>query len=112
VKIIQLNEKQHQVLNSNVSKVTNSFKTAHFFIHDFIDIEKMFLYECLYHHFQAQTKIILCMIFMSIAAQLLSDERTLHSCFKISIVCHNIFICFITACLKLVHLLKCTILII
>jgi hypothetical protein len=112
VKIIQLNEKQHQVLNSIVLKVTDSFKTAHFFIHDSVNIEKTFLYECLCHHFQAQTNIILCVIFISIAAQLLSDERTSHFRFKIFIICHDIFICFITACLKLAHLLKCITLII
>ncbi len=111
-KIAQLNEKQRQVLNSIVSIITDSLKTAHFFIHDSANIEKTFLYECLYHHFQAQTKIVLCMISMSIAAQLLLDERTSHSRFKISIIYHDTSICFITARLKLVNLLKRMILII
>jgi len=99
-------------LNSIVLTVTDSLKTAHFFIHDSANIEKTFLYECLYHHFQAQTKIILCIIFMSIAAQLLLDERTSHFRFKILIVYHDTSICFIIARLKLVNLLKRTILII
>ncbi len=99
-------------MNSIILTVTNSLKTAHFFIYDFANIEKTFLYECLYHHFQAKTKIILCMIFISIATQLLLDERTLHSCFKISIICHDTSICFIIACLKFINLLKCMILII
>ena len=99
-------------MNSIVSVVTDSLKTAHFFIHDSADIKKTFLYECLCHHFRAQTKIILCMISTSIAAQLLFNERTSHSRFKISIVCHDTLICFITACSELVNLLKCTILII
>jgi len=99
-------------LNSIVSTVTDSLKTAHFFIHNFVDIEKTFLYECLCYHFQAQTKIILCMIFMSIAAQLLLDERTSHSHFKISIIYYDTSIYFITARSELVNLLKCTILII
>ncbi len=111
-KITQLNEKQRQVLNSIVSVITDSLKTAHFFIHDSADIEKTFLYECLCHHFRAQAKIVLCVISMSIAAQLLLDERTSHFRFKISIVCHDTSICFITARLELVNLLKRTILII
>ncbi len=52
------------------------------------------------------------MIFMSIAAQLLLDEKTSHSYFKISIVYHDTLIYFIIACSKLVNLLKCMILII
>ena len=99
-------------MNSIVSVVTDSLKTAHFFIHDSADIKKTFLYECLCHHFRAQTKIILCMISTSIAAQLLFNERTSHSRFKISIVCHDTLICFITACSELVNLLKHIILII
>ncbi len=99
-------------MNSIILTVTNSLKTAHFFIHDSADIKKMFLYECLYHHFQAQIKIILCMIFMSIAAQLLLNERTSHFRFKISIIYHDTSICFIIAHSELVNLLKHTILII
>jgi len=99
-------------LNSIISTVTDLLKTAHFFIHNSADIEKTFLYECLCHHFQAQTKIVLCMIFMSIAAQLLLNERISYSHFKISIICHDTLIYFITACSELVNLLKHMILII
>jgi len=52
------------------------------------------------------------MIFTSIAAQLLFDERTSYFHFKILIICHDTFICFIIACSKLVNLLKRMILII
>jgi hypothetical protein len=112
MKIVQLNEKQRQVFNSIMSEVMNLFKIIHFFIHDSADIKKTFLYECLCHHFQMQTKIVLCMIFTSIVAQLLSDEKTSYFHFKISIIYHDTFICFITACSELADLLKCTILII
>jgi hypothetical protein len=51
MKTVQLNKKQRQVFNSIMSEIINSFKIAHFFIHDSADIEKTFLYKCLYHHF-------------------------------------------------------------
>jgi len=111
-KTAQLNEEQRQALNSIVSAVTDSPKTAHFFIHGPAGTGKTFLYECLCHHFRAQAKIVLCVAFTGIAAQLLSGGRTSHSRFKIPIICHDTSTCSITARSELAHLLKHTALII
>ena len=105
-KTAQLNTEQLQIFDNILIVIVNCAETTQFFVHDVAETDKIFLYECLCHHFRAQKFIVLCVASTDIAAQLLFDEEISHSRFKIFIVCSNTSICHVSAQFELTQLIR------
>ena len=56
-----------KLLTNILIVIINCAETTHFFVHDVAKINKIFLYECLCHHFRAQKFIVLCVASIDIA---------------------------------------------
>jgi len=94
-----------------VTIVTNLY-TAHFFLQNFTNISKIFLYCTLCNHYYASNKIILCIIFFEITILLLSNNYISHFCFKIVLKLHEFTNYNIEKNIQLINLIKKTDLII
>ena len=99
----KLNEEQVTCFNAIVAAVERHEQDPHqpaptgaFFLHGPAGTGKTFLYNCLYSHFLAQEKIVLCVASSGIAAQLLPGGRTAHSRFKIPLTNDTNAVCNIT----------------
>jgi len=73
---------------------------------------KTYVYNTLCYFLRGQGKIVLCVALSGIAALLLIDGRTAHSCFKIPINIHELSMCEIKKNSQLADLIRATDLII
>ena len=77
-----------------------------FFLHDFVNTNKIFLYQILCHYYRAQNDIVLCVTFLKIAIFLLFEEQISHFRFKISLKITNDTICHIIRNMRLYDFLR------
>ncbi len=88
-----MNANQLHCFNMIFAIVEQDSHNAHFFVQEFANTNKIFLYRTLYHHFRARNEIIICVVSSSIAILLLFDDQISHFCFKISLQIMNETIC-------------------
>ncbi len=108
----RMNSNQLHCFNTIVAIVEQNSQNVHFFVQELANINKIFLYRTLCHHFRARNEIVICVISSSIATLLLFDDQTSHSRFKISLQITNETICNITRNTHLYEFLRRTKLII
>jgi len=94
-----------------VTIAKNSY-IAHFFLQNFINISKIFLYCTFCNHYHANDKIILCIIFFKITALLLFSDCISHFYFKIVLKLYEFTNCNIEKNIQLMNLIQKTDLII
>ncbi len=73
-KVTSFNAEQRAAFNNIVAAVKQNDFNAHFFLQNSIDINKTYLYKRLCYYFRAQSRIVLCIIFINVAALLLFNE--------------------------------------
>jgi len=73
-KVASFNAEQRAAFNNIVAAVKQNDSDAHFFLQNLINTDKTYLYKKLCYYFRAQSRIVLCVIFINVAALLLSDE--------------------------------------
>ncbi len=88
-----MNSNQLHCFNTIVAIIEQNSQNAHFFVQEFANTDKIFLYRTLCHHFRARDEIVICVTSSSIATLLLFDDQTSHSRFKISLQITNETIC-------------------
>ena len=77
-KVISFNAKQRAASNNIVVAVKQNDLNAHFFLQNLINTDKTYLYKKLCYYFRAQSRIVLCIIFINVAALLLFNEQIFH----------------------------------
>jgi hypothetical protein len=90
--LTNLNPDQHTAFDKITSAITTKSGEI-FFLHGPGGTGKTYLYNTLCYHLRSQQKIVLCVASSGIAALLLKGGRTVHSCFKIPIPCHESSVC-------------------
>jgi len=73
-KVTSFNAEQRAAFNNIVAAVKQNDSNAHFFLQSSINTDKIYLYKELCYYFRAQSRIVLYVIFINVAALLLSDE--------------------------------------
>ncbi len=73
-KVTSFNAEQRAVFNNIVAAVKQNNSDAYFFLQSLININKIYLYKKLCYYFRAQSRIVLCVIFINVAALLFSNE--------------------------------------
>ena len=92
----QLNPDQSRCFEEVVNAVTNTPKTAHFYLQGPGGTGKTFLYKTICHYFRALEKVVLCVASTGIAALLLPGGCTSHSQFRIPLVLNEESVSMIT----------------
>ncbi|CAN0880288.1 ATP-dependent DNA helicase PIF1 [Linum grandiflorum] len=100
-----LNEQQLHAYTEIMDSVTNS-KGKFFFLHGHGDTGKTFLYNCIISKVRSSGKIALVVASSGIAATLLLDGVTAHSCFKIPLKVDHLSTCNIKKGTELAELFK------
>jgi hypothetical protein len=78
-----MNESQRYYFNTIIAAVRQNLISAHFFLQNYANTGKTFLYKVIYNHFRAKGEIIIYVILSNIAALLLPDGSTSYSRFSI-----------------------------
>jgi hypothetical protein len=78
-----MNEGQRHCFDIIIIAVEQNPMSAHFFLQDYTDIGKTFLYNAIYNHFRAKKEIIIYVALSGIAALFFPGGSTSHSRFYI-----------------------------
>jgi ATP-dependent DNA helicase PIF1 len=102
----QLNTDQASCFNAITAAITDDPQTAQFYLQGPGGTGKTFLYKALCHHYRGLGRKVLCVASTGIAALLLPNGRTAHSCFKIPIQIHESATCTISMSSSTASLLR------
>jgi ATP-dependent DNA helicase PIF1 len=80
-----MNESQRHCFNIIIAAVKQNLMSAHFFLQNYTNTGKTFLYNAICNHFRAKKEIIICVTLLGIAALFLPGGSTSHSRFCISL---------------------------
>jgi hypothetical protein len=78
-----MNEGQRHCFDIIIAAVEQNSISAYFFLQDYANTGKTFLYNVIYNHFRAKEEIIICVTLSGIAALLLPGGNIFYSRFYI-----------------------------
>jgi hypothetical protein len=78
-----MNESQRHCFDIIIAAVEQNLISAYFFLQDYINIGKTFLYNAICNHFRAKKEIIICVTLSDIAALFFPGGSTSYSRFYI-----------------------------